>query len=70
MKVISKKNKLISTEIILLFRRQTQFHMVKGIINAFDELELCFVINLKMGGYQALHGLQYLLIDMLVLLLP
>ena len=24
--------------------------MVKGIINAFDHTELCFVINLTMGG--------------------
>ena len=44
--------------------------MVKGIINAFDHMKFCFVINLKMGGNQALYGLQYLLLDMLVLLLP
>ena len=27
-----------------------QFHMVKGIINAFDRMELCFVINLTKNG--------------------
>ena len=44
--------------------------MVKGIINAYDHMEFCLVINLKMGVIQALHGLQYLLPGMLVLLLP
>ena len=24
---------------------QTQFHMVKGIDNAFDHMELCFVLS-------------------------
>ena len=37
----------IFTEIILLLiLDKTQFRMVKGIINAFDYMELCFVINL------------------------
>ena len=27
--------------------------MVKGIINAFDHMEFCLVINLTMGGNQA-----------------
>ena len=50
MKVISWKNKLIFTEILLLFIRQTQFHVVKGIINAFDHMQFCLVINLTVGG--------------------
>ena len=32
---------------------KTQFHMVKGIINAFDHMELGFVINLIFGGNRA-----------------
>ena len=32
---------------------ETQFHMVKGIINAFDHMEFCLVINLTMGGNRA-----------------
>ena len=43
--------------------------MVKGIINAFDHLELCFVINLTMGGTGILHSHQYLHLGMLGLLL-
>ena len=27
--------------------------MVKGIVNAFDHMEFCLVINLTMGGKQA-----------------
>ena len=27
--------------------------MVKGIINAFDHTELCFIINLTVGGNRA-----------------
>ena len=50
LKVISWKNKLIFTAIILLFIRQTQSHLVKGIINAFDHMEFCLVINLTMCG--------------------
>ena len=50
MKVISWKNKPIFTEIILLFLKQTQFHMIKGIINAFDHMQFCLVINLTIGG--------------------
>ena len=30
-----------------------QFRMVKGIINAFDHMEFCLVLNLTMGGNQA-----------------
>ena len=44
--------------------------MAKGIINAFANMEFCLAINLIMGGNQASHGLQYLLLGMLVLLLP
>ena len=54
MKVISWKKKLIFSEIILLFIRQTQFHVVKGTINAFDHNEFCLVINLIMGGSGAI----------------
>ena len=50
MKVISWKNKAVFIEIILLLYNKTQFHMVKGIINAFDYMEFCLVINLTMGG--------------------
>ena len=28
--------------------------MVKGIINAFDHMELCFIINLTKDGYWAI----------------
>ena len=42
--------KPVFTETILLFIRQNTFHMVKGIINAFDRMGLCLVINLTMGG--------------------
>ena len=69
-KVIPRKNKPVSTEIILLLIRQNIIPMVKGIINVFDHMEFCLVINLKMGGNQAVHGLQYLLLGMLVLLQP
>ena len=31
-----------------------QFHMVKGIISAFDHMELCLVINLTKGGNLAI----------------
>ena len=44
--------------------------MVKGIINAFDHMELCFVINMTKYGNWAINGHQYLLLGMLVLLLP
>ena len=50
MEVISWKNLPSFSEIILVLIRQKQFHMVKGIINAFDHMELCFVINLAKGG--------------------
>ena len=29
--------------------------MVKGIVNAFDHMELCLVINLTMGGDRAVR---------------
>ena len=49
MEVIPLKNMPIFTEIILL-----KFRMVKGIINAFDQMELCFVINLTKDGNWAI----------------
>ena len=63
MKVISWKNMPIFTEIILLLIRQTQCHMVKGIINAIDHMEFWVATGL-------FHGHRYLLLGMLVLLLP
>ena len=54
MEVISWQNMTIFTEIILLLISQTQFHIVKGIINAFDHMELCFVINLTKDGNWAI----------------
>ena len=53
MKVISWKSKLFFTEIIVLLYDNTQFHMVKGIINAFDHMEFCLVIGLAMASYWA-----------------
>ena len=53
MEVISWKTNPIFTEINLLFKDKTQFYMVKGITNAFDHMEFCLVINLTMGGNQA-----------------
>ena len=44
--------------------------MVKGIINAFDHMELCLVINLILVVNGLLYGHQYLLLGILVLLLP
>ena len=44
--------------------------MVKGIINAFDHMKLCFIVNLTKDGNWAITGHQYLLLRMLVLLLP
>ena len=40
--------------------------MVKGIINAFDYMELCFVINLTKDGNWAITGHQYLLLGFAV----
>ena len=40
---------MIFTEIILLFIRQIIIPMVKGIINALDQMEFCLAINLTMG---------------------
>ena len=31
-----------------------KFHMVKGIINAFDHMEFCFVINMMISGKWAI----------------
>ena len=42
--------------------------MVKGIINAFDHMELCLVINLTKGGNWAITLSQIFDTDMLVLL--
>ena len=44
--------------------------MVKGIINAFDHMELCLVIYLTKGGNGLLQCHRYLLLGMLVLLMP
>ena len=46
------------------------FHMVKGIINAFDHMELHLVIKLTLGVTRLVYGHQYLLLGILVLLLP
>ena len=32
---------------------KTRFHMVKGIISAFDHMEFCLALNLTMGGNPA-----------------
>ena len=50
MEVISWKHIPSFTEIIFLLIRQNTIHMVKGIINAFDHMELCLVINLTKDG--------------------
>ena len=51
MKEISWKSKLFFTKMIMFYLYdKTQFHMVRGIINAFDHMEFCLVINLTMGG--------------------
>ena len=44
--------------------------MVKGIINSFDHMELCLVINLTLVVTGLLHDHQYLLLGIIVLLLP
>ena len=44
--------------------------MVKGIINAFDHMDLCLFINLMLVVTGLFYGHQYLLLDILVLLLP
>ena len=45
--------------------------MVKGIINAFDHMEFCLVLNLTMEIMVSwlLHGHKFLLLGMLILLL-
>ena len=70
MKIISWKNKPIFTKLTLPFVRQTQFHLVKGIINAVDHMEFCLVIKLIMGCTRLLHGHPKLLLGTLVLLPP
>ena len=40
------KSKLFLTEIIILLMRQNTIPYGQGIINAFDHMELCLVINL------------------------
>ena len=52
---ISWKIKPISTEIInfLACKTKQKFHMIKGIINAFEHMEFCLVINKTTGGNQA-----------------
>ena len=50
MREISWKSKLFFNKIIvLLIYDKTQFHIVKGNINAFDHMEFCLVINLTVG---------------------
>ena len=36
-------------------KKKTQFHMVKGIIIAFDHMELSWIINLTKGGNWAIQ---------------
>ena len=52
MQVIFLNSKLIFTEknYYVCIKDKTQFHMVKGIINAFDHMEFCLVLNLTMSG--------------------
>ena len=62
-KLISCENKPVFTEIAFFFflNGKTHFHTVKGIINAFDHMELCLVINLTLvvtgllNDHQCLH---------------
>ena len=70
MEVISWKNLPIFTEIILLVRQNTLSYGQKGIINAFDHMELCFVINLTKDGNWAITRPPIFLLGMLILLLP
>ena len=44
--------------------------MVEGIINAFDHMELCLVINLTLVVNGLLYVNQCLLLGIIVLLLP
>ena len=53
MEVISWRNKLIFTEIILLVIRQNTIPYGQRQFNAFDHMEFCLVLNLTMGGNQA-----------------
>ena len=55
LKVVSWKNKPIFLEIILIFIRQNTIPY--GIINAFDHMEFCLVINLTMCGNLAVTWL-------------
>ena len=54
----------------LFLKDKTHFHMIKGIINAFDHIELCLVINLTLVVTGLLNDHQCLLLGILVLLLP
>ena len=49
MESISWKNMSICAEIFLLLIK-TKHYTVKGIINAFDHMELCLLINVTKGG--------------------
>ena len=68
MKVISSKNKPIFIEIILLLIRQNTipYGQRHYIINAFDLMEFCLVIDLKMDGNRVVMRHQYLLLGVLV----
>ena len=44
--------------------------MVKGIINAFDHMEFCLVINVTMGGNWDVKWPPLIATSLLVLLLP
>ena len=68
MEIVSWKNVPSFTEIVLLIRQNT--NSIWSIINAFDHMELCLVINLTKGDKKAIPHHQYLLLGMLALLLP
>ena len=70
MKVISWKSKLLSPILLLYVSDKTQFHMVKGIINAFDHMEFCLVINLTMASYWSTSVCYYVLLVLLVPFIP
>ena len=53
MKEISWKSNQFSLKKLFYLYDKTQFHMVKSIINAFDHMEFCLVIDLTVGGYWA-----------------
>ena len=47
-----------------------QQHMIKGIISAFDHMEICFVINLAMCGNRAVAWQPIIASGYVSLLLP